>query len=161
MFILLVFEDYRKEVTIECLGYASELEKAKLDLFQRVVNAFQNSNAFTVLQRVRQTEYVSLINSKSVQYQPVVIHTSSALTIKQFLQTFLPNLRGKVKMGLSALPPESLVTQEWLSENMAVIAEHFELFLEEEDEEDEEDEKKIKCFDRVNRYCNIYAIIEI
>lgn len=173
MYSIIEFNDYRKEVQIECVGYCSDWEKTKQALFRRVVEEYSkrsNSAAYTyvVLEKVDQTEYVYLDHKKKWQYRAVVIRATSPVTIGKFSKMFLTTKKNRSN--------DSPLTQEWIMENMDEICSKFYLYeeYEEEDDEDEEEDDDHKNDKKDNkdkkektrkpeavRYSTIYAIVEI
>lgn len=174
MYSIIHFNDYRKEVDIECVGYTSDFVKTKSSLFKNaIVNHTKyrcnNDNKFCILYKNLQTEYVSLTKSypeqKLWKYRLAEIHIkpSVTLTIGKFCKTFM------TQHGIKSIHDYKNVkhltlTQEWMNENMDVISEHF-LHIDdfgddydfEEDFENEED-KMIKS---VERYSTVYTIVEM
>jgi hypothetical protein len=89
---------------------------------------------------------VTLIGLNRLQYRVVIIDTPQPFTVQQFCQTFVrPSKR---RLFASNNDP---LTQDWLLQNMATVAEHF------IDYNEEEDEYKAS----VVRYSTVFAIAEI
>ena len=172
MFTVIKFDDYRKDIMIQCLGYCTDFEKTRSIMFAHAVNAHSSRGGdndlqtYVVMERPETTEYVYMKHDKRKwQYRPVVIHATAPLTIKQFTKTCLG---GK---GIKGANPDDIVTQEWLNQNMSVIAERFWYCdeLDDEDEDEDEDDEDSKIDRKGNKvpkievtfYCSIYAICEI
>jgi hypothetical protein len=170
MYTIIEFNDYRKDVVIKCLGYSSDLAKAESYLFTKVIDEYSkrylssssSSSAYVILYKVMQTDYVSLMNPTRLQYRAAVIKTSAPLTTHRFCDMFLSR-KGKSIIGkIESNQSNDLLTQEWLTQNIATISEHFlDKEYEDEEEEEDEDEDSQKIVQEINKYSSIYAITQI
>jgi hypothetical protein len=156
MFAVVTFYDYRKEVKIDCLGYSHNIESARKALFHNAVDTYRkryNSSSktyksrFVILKKIDQTEYVTL-NGELCQYQAVIISSKEVMTKHRFCEFLLR----KDTFNIDDNDDQDL-TQEWLNDNMAVIADNlFEFGYEEETDDGE------IGFDR---FSTVYGIVKI
>lgn len=158
MYTVVTFNDYRKEVQIECIGYSPNLETARAALFRNAVETYRKrynvyyssettarKSRFVILKKVDQTEYVTL-NDEICQYQAVIISSKTVLTKHRFCEL----LRRKDTFIIEDNDDQD-VTQEWLNANMAAIADNLFEF------EEETDDGEIG-FDR---FSTVYGVVKI